>query len=75
VNTDLQLDTMPLRVPNLVNTLLTKASSRPLDVIVVLHAIYITNLENLSTTTRMEFNMPSPFLLGGKPVTKSIVIS
>jgi len=66
---------MLLGVLNLMNTLLTKASSRPLDVIVVLYAIYITNLENLSTTTRMEFNMPSLFLLSSKPVTKSIVIS
>jgi len=75
VNTDPRSDTMLLGVLNLVNTLLTKASSRPLDVIVVLHAIYMTNLENLSTITRIEFDMPSPFLLGGKPVTKSIVIS
>jgi len=75
VNTDPRSDIMPLGVLNLVNTLSTKASSRPLDVIVVLHTIYITNLENLSTTTRIEFNMLSLFLLGGKPVTKSIVIS
>jgi len=75
VNTDPRLDIMLLGVLNLINTLLTKASSRPLDVIVVLYAIYITNLENLSTTTRMEFDIPSLFLLGGKPVTKSIVIS
>jgi len=75
VNTNPRLDIMLLGVLNLMNTLLTKASSRPLDMIVVLYAIYITNLENLSTTTRIEFDMPSSFLLGSKPVTKSIVIS